>query len=311
MKKYLREWRYAFLTLHQREQRGIIIFAILAFVTGSITQLLPYFQQNKTADHRDFLTAVTAFKASQKAYEDSVTADHLQSTGKLGYEAALDKLTPFPFDPNRVSDSQWIAMGLTLKQASTIRRYREKGGRFKRKEDLRRIYVISEGEYRVLEPFIQIGDTSENPKAGNREKGQNEKNIAGFRPVELNGADSAGLTERLKLRPWLASRTIRYRDLLGGFFHKGQLYEVYGFDSAEIMKRWDYIQVDTSRIKTLDLNNASFKDLLRHPYLTFDEVQSIFNLKAEQNDMIRSEQLLEQGIFTSETYQRLRPYLKP
>ncbi len=47
-------------------------------------------------------------------------------------------------------------LGLTDKQISTIKNYEAAGGKFKRKEDLKKIYSISDIEYKILEPYINI-----------------------------------------------------------------------------------------------------------------------------------------------------------
>lgn len=66
----------------------------------------------------------------------------------------------FPFNPNTVSLDSLTLLGFSVKQAQTILRYREKGGRFRRKEDFAKIYTVSPEMYERLAPFITIPATN-------------------------------------------------------------------------------------------------------------------------------------------------------
>ena len=62
----------------------------------------------------------------------------------------------FPFDPNTVSVEDLCRLGFSLKQAPSIDNYRRKGGRFRRKSDFAKSYVVSDSIYRRLEPYVDI-----------------------------------------------------------------------------------------------------------------------------------------------------------
>ena len=57
------------------------------------------------------------------------------------------KVESFRFDPNAVSVDELCRLGFTLKQAESIDKYRSSGGRFRRKEDFRKSYVVSDSIY--------------------------------------------------------------------------------------------------------------------------------------------------------------------
>lgn len=62
----------------------------------------------------------------------------------------------FVFNPNEVSVSDLCRLGFTLKQAESIDRYRKKGGRFRRKEDFAKSFVVADSVYARLEKYIDI-----------------------------------------------------------------------------------------------------------------------------------------------------------
>ncbi len=161
----------------------------------------------------------------------------------------------FPFDPNTVSLADLQRLGLTLRQAETIDHYRSKGGRFRTKDDFRKMYVVTDSLFARLEPFIKI------PK------------------VELNAADSAALVSLRGIGPYYARKILDYRERLGGFLNKAQLLEIEGLDEERLAGFFDDVEIDTTRCSRLDLWHATDSILARHPYLGEKGARSIARYK--------------------------------
>ena len=126
--------------------------------------------------------------------------------------------------------------------------------------------------------------------------------------VELNQADTLTLKKIPGIGSTFARRIVGYRELLGGFYTVEQLAEVYGIDEERYNSLSPWFKVDTTRIRPLPVNQLSYKELLRHPYLNASQVRQLDRLRRKAplqswNDFI----LLEE--FSSVDYQRLRPYL--
>ena len=83
-----------------------------------------------------------------------------KSNGTYGSGRGKQSAQLFPFNPNTVSLDSLTLLGFSVKQAQTILRYREKGGRFRRKEDFAKIYTVSPEMYERLAPFITIPATN-------------------------------------------------------------------------------------------------------------------------------------------------------
>ena len=140
--------------------------------------------------------------------------------------------------------------------SESIDNYRSKGGRFRSKDDFRKMYVVSDTLFTRLEPFIKI------PK------------------VELNAADSAALVSLRGIGPYYAHKILEYRERLGGFLYKAQLLEIEGFDEERLAGFSDDIEIDTTLCNHLDLWNATERTLARHPYLGEKGARSIARYKS-------------------------------
>ena len=72
----------------------------------------------------------------------------------------VTELHPFPFNPNTITEEEWLQIGLTDRQVRSIMNYKAKGGRFYSKSDVEKLYAISEEEYAQLEPFIVLPEVA-------------------------------------------------------------------------------------------------------------------------------------------------------
>ena len=100
----------------------------------------------------------TEVRKGQAPVNDTVRKDALRSDeAAQAYRAVkYRKKESFRFDPNTVSIDDLMRLGFSLKQAQSIDNYRKKGGRFRRKEDFAKSYVVADSVYRRLEPYISI-----------------------------------------------------------------------------------------------------------------------------------------------------------
>lgn len=185
----------------------------------------------------------------------------------------------FPFDPNTISLADLQRLGLSQRQAESIDNYRAKGGRFRTKADFQKMYVVSDTLFARLEPFIRI------PK------------------LELNGADSAALVGLRGIGPWYARKILDYRERLGGFHELQQLLEIDGIDQERIDGFAENVEIDTAKIRRLDLWHTPDSLLARHPYLGAKGARSVVRYRELYDsthwtlaDLVREHALSEQNI---------------
>lgn len=128
-------------------------------------------------------------------------------------------------------------------------------------------------------------------------------------PIDINRADSAQLLPLPGIGPVFAGRIIKYRNLLGGYVSVDQLGEVYGISAETLDMIRGRITIDTSLICKMPLNHATFRELLRHPYLEYENVKAIVNYR-DFKDTIRSfRELYENSILPDSLLHRVLPYL--
>ena len=230
-------------------------------------------------------------------------AIELQQRQQAEKPQEVAELHPFPFNPNTLTEEEWLQMGLTDRQVRNIMNYKAKGGKFYSKNDLGKLYTISEEELAQLESFIVLpevargasGKTSskKQEKPSFEEKAKPEKKPIPI--VDLNTVDSTTLVELPQIGPYKAVRIIEFREKLGGFIDKEQLRDVKGMDDARFAAIQPYINLGAVEIRKVDVNRADFKTLVHHPYLNYEQVKRIVNQR-EKRGMIKNWAQLEELI---------------
>ncbi|MBE9491573.1 MAG: helix-hairpin-helix domain-containing protein [Bacteroidetes bacterium] len=153
-------------------------------------------------------------------------------------------------------------------------------------------------------------DTFRKSSKPNTSRFYQQKNTSKPLLIELNTADTTDLVRLRGIGPFYAKRIIKYRKLLGGYYCKEQLLEVYGMDSSRYNQFTLSVQVDTTRIQKIDLNEASFKLLLRHPYLDYETVKTIVNHRNKYGPFQKISDLLGMEEISIKLYKRIKPYLE-
>ena len=209
------------------------------------------------------------------------------------------ELHPFPFNPNTLTEDEWRQIGLTDRKVRNIMNYKAKGGKFYSKNDLGKLYTISEEDFAQLEPFIVLPEVSRGKNTKSSEQSGFATGSTTAKPekkpipiVDINTVDSTTLVELPQIGGFMASRIIEFRDKLGGFINLEQLNDVKGMDSTRFATILPYLILNEVEVRKVDVNRADFKTLVRHPYLNYEQVKRIFNQR-EKRGMIKNWAQLE------------------
>lgn len=259
-------------------------------------------------------------------------------------KAAEPVLNPGPFDPNDLSVEAWVDMGIPAYVANSIRNYMEAGGTFRYREDLRRIYLMKEQWYVQLEPHIQLPPKpssvlkdAEGAIAADRVRGRDSARTAGSDlaktgdditsetksspgkirgyetralSIDINQADTVRLMEINGIGPVFSKRIFGYRELLGGYHQPEQLLEVYGMDSVRWLQICPHLVFDTLHIRKINLNQAAFKDLIRHPYIDRNLANSLLGIRDQHGPLSSIMAIRQSYLVDEQVYEKISPYIK-
>lgn len=320
-----------------KEATGVLALLVLIvlFLTSPLlySLLRPTRSQNtSTSDQRKLDSLLTKMKldgaADDKArYGDTRQSDRLRrGDDERQTSERYQEVKPFPFDPNTVSVAGWQQLGLPRWLAERIDKYRSKGGQFRKKEDLLKIYDFPPEAYETLEPYIQLPSAAAGLARGSAAPNRPDIATSGtspgapsaptreryvkpiIQPFDINTADTTQLIALKGIGSKLAARIVQYRDGLGGFLSSDQYTEIYGLDSINLAELTLYAKVQSAVRKT-PINTASAGDLDRLPYLSRRQAEVIVNYRNQHGAYVSPESLKAVKVLNARTIEQITPYL--
>lgn len=314
----MRKWLGEFLYYSQGERRGILALlcvALLLLLGGEMYVHL----QSKQADNPDDRLEQEQAMEEYRAFSASIREKEKEGKErqKSRYTAWEEKdVSPLlaPFNPNTADSATFRQLGLPAWMARNILRYREKGGVFRRAEDFRKIYSLTEEQYNTLQPYIRIpatDSTDQRPSlflVDRRKDSLQQAKPLKYEPgtrVDLNRAD----TTELKKIPGIGSGIARlingYRQQLGGFYSLSQLEEI----DLDYRQLADWFRIDTTTIRRIPVNRASVDRLRRHPYLNFYQAKALVEYRRKHGPLKSLKPFVLYEEFTREDLERIGHYL--
>ncbi len=195
--------------------------------------------------------ASTASGTGNGALNYRKNSDHSPEAETVRRHFTPRKYESFRFDPNTASIDDLMRLGFTLRQAQSIDNYRRKGGRFRRKSDFAKSYVVEDSVFRRLERFIDIPE------------------------IDINTADSVTFLSLPGIGKFFAGKMVSYRRELGGYSYPEQLMDIWHFDREKFDNLKDLIKLDTLDTPPYSLWSLPESTLAAHPYIGKRAARSI------------------------------------
>jgi len=206
------------------------------------------------------------------------------------------------FDPNALSKEEWMQFGLSEKQASIVLKFTKRG--IHSNDELQKIKFIPKETFENMKQFTRY------PTVDNSEVQKDTKSALNSRPlVNISNATEQDLMNIKGIGPFFARQIIKYQQQLGGFVQKEQLLEVWKMTPEIYALIQDKISCESSVIKQLSINQASAEELQAHPYLNWNQANSIVKMRVQKGGYKSIDEIRQSVIIDQETFEKVRPYL--
>ena len=284
---------------------GVVI--LMALIFGALV-LIRHWQPKKEVVLTWTNDSVKSEFVDYQLQQDSVRKEEWKKKYKRDTIAILMQ----DFDPNTADSSTLVHLGLKPWQAKNILKYRAAGGRYRKAEEIKKLYGMTDSMYLALEPYIRIAvvDTVDSLKVDTarvdsfpRWKSEKKDTILNIRTV-----DTTELKMIRGIGSYRARQIVRYREQLGGFVRVDQVLEAQGMAQVADSVLSSFV-LDSGVVNTMNVNKVSVQRLSKHPYLRFEQAKAIYELRRKYVRLDSIEQLYELDCLSEETIQKLTPYL--
>jgi competence ComEA-like helix-hairpin-helix protein len=216
------------------------------------------------------------------------------------------------FDPNTADSSTLVHLGFKPWQAKNMVKYRAAGGRYRKPEDLKKLYGMTDSMFQALTPYIYIAREEVDSVAVDslrkdslpRWKEENKDTI-----LNLRTADTVELKMIHGIGSYRARQIVRYREQLGGFVSVEQVLEAKGMENVDADSLLAHFWIDSVKIEPMNVNSVGVQRLSRHPYLRFEQAQAIYELRRKKIRLDSIQQLQQIECISAETLEKIAPYL--
>lgn len=302
----IRSFFIDFFGFSKRESNGalvlLVLIALILFFPLVFKKIYNKTYQNFESDQK-LLNEVLEEMAHEQSRGDSINVSKASISKKL-----------FVFNPNSIDLEELTLLGISDQVAKRVINYRSKGGTFKVKADLKKIYGLSEDKYHELYDYIdlpekQISSSSFKPTDLPKKEVFTKKKevLVNF---DINKADTNQLKEIKGIGTVLSNRIIKYRESLGGFLSPDQVREVYGLEEepAKLLISRTFISDDFLSEKIM-INAVDVENLASHPYVNKKIASRIIAYRSHHGPFSSAEDLKKVKEVDEEVIARLAPYL--
>ncbi len=227
-----------------------------------------------------------------------------------------NKVILFEFNPNKISQDSLELLKIDDFVISNWINYRSAGGIFQVKSDVQKIYGFSDEKFAQIKPYILLPDSVK--RIHSVEVNLEEKKIREtekpLRPEPKHFDINTTTAEELKsingIGEVLSVRIIKYRDLLGGFIGQDQFEEVYNLSEEAYNNLKEFTYIDESfRPERININEAEYIEILRHPYISKELTNKIFD-ERNSEDVILTKEKFAELVGNDSEFMNLLPYIE-
>ena len=199
------------------------------------------------------------------------------------------------FDPNTVDSMTLLHLGFKPWQAKNMLKYRAKGGKYRKKEDLKKLYGMTDSMYLALTPYIYIKDSivvdSARIDSVHMDTLPKWNSTKKDTILNLRTADTTELKLIRGIGSYRAKMIIRYREQLGGYARVEQIMEARGMDKVIADSILPHFYIDSVVVNKIPINHIRPEVLQRHPYLNFEQAKAIYEYRRKHIRIKSAEEL--------------------
>jgi competence protein ComEA len=317
-------WIKEYFTFSKKERRAVILLAIFAVLFSMLPTFLPFLVKEKAGfiideESEKKLAAMRMNDKKQDIHDaDDESKDWYQPKKTNEYTASSKQEGElFFFDPNTATEEDWKRLGIREKTIQTILKYRSKGGRFKKSEDISRIYGLSAKDVERLMPFVKLETeaiapsppSSITPNSYSTSENKSSFKDIKSKPIDINTADTAQWKTLKGIGSYYAKKIVGFREKLGGFASVEQVAETFGLPDSTYRSIKPYLQITSVPVKKININTASVDELKSHPYIKYHLANSIVQYRNQHGNFSALADLKKLGAIDEPLYQRIAPYL--
>jgi DNA uptake protein ComE-like DNA-binding protein len=280
-----------------RHQRGIWVLLIASLLIIFAPRFFLYLEKDDSAATLILLPVEEKPRWERSKKFKRWNSNHKNSS--WSHSKKTFKKPTQPFNPNELTMEEWMQFGLSEKQAIIVLKYTKRG--IHSNDELQKIKFIPKQTFDNIKDFTQYPTLDKEVRT--------QQNMSSPKLVNANEASEEELMKIKGLGPFYARQILKYQQQLGGFVRKEQILEVWKMTPEIYAQIQAQLSCEGSAIRKLSINQATAEELQAHPYLNWNQANSIVKMRMQKGGFKSIEEIRESVIIDEETFEKVRPYL--
>ncbi len=219
----------------------------------------------------------------------------------------------YPYNPSFITDYKGYQLGMSNQEIDKLHKYREGGKYINSTKHFQKVTGVSDSLLAVMSPNFKFPDwvVAKNKSGKKKDTYIGRKKNVPIIKQDLNLVTTNQLKEIYGIGETLSVRIVKFRTSLNGFLSDDQLKEVYGLKPEVIDRILErYTVLSKPSIVKLNVNTATFKEVLHLPYIDYELTKKIFQYRDEVAEIQSIEELKAIEGFPLELYDKIIVYLE-
>ena len=262
--------------------------------------------------------AVRFYIKASRTHNDSLLLPDTETEAALAKlrknQLKKDSVTVYPFNPNFITDYKGYTLGMSLEEIDRLHQFRANKKFVNTKEEFQNVTLISDSLLQQISPYFKFPDwvTERKTLKETFQKKSNKNTIVSQKIIkkDLNTATISELRKVSGIGEKLSARIIKFRNRLGGFLIKEQLYDVYGLEPDVVQRAFEVFEVkNPPEVSKIAVNSASAEELAQLVYISRGVAQSIVDFRAVNGSINSFDELSKIEDFPTDKIKRIALYL--
>lgn len=197
----------------------------------------------------------------------------------------------YPFNPNFITDFKGYKLGMTVEQIDRLLAFRKQGKFANSPQEFQQVTGISDSLLKAISPYFKFPDwvNKKNSDAKSNWADYSKTNYDKKEKVvilDINSATKEDLMKVYGIGDALSERILKQKEVFGEFVSMEQMNDVWGLSPEVIEKlKQSFKIINNPKIKKVNINNASIKELGQFPYFRYPISKNIVTYRSMNGDI--------------------------
>jgi DNA uptake protein ComE-like DNA-binding protein len=197
----------------------------------------------------------------------------------------------YPFNPNFITDFKGYKLGMTVEQIDRLLAFRKQGKFANSPQEFQQVTGISDSLLKAISPYFKFPDWVNKKNSGAKSNwvdysktnyDKKEKVVI----LDINSATKEDLMKVYGIGDALSERILKQKEVFGEFVSMEQMSDVWGLSLEVIEKlKQSFKIINNPKIKKVNINNASIKELGQFPYFRYPISKNIVTYRSMNGDI--------------------------